>query len=398
MPTLWFAAPFFGRYSEIWLKRQAERITRLDVEAIAWGVPERPDWTMNAPTHLIDALPPARRWLPDTPESPAQKWAARLLAAPGRNFYRAGRRSRHVLNALAQTRPPSVILAHYGHTGLAMLPTARRFGVPIVVHFHGLDLSSSLRNRWYRWSLMSQLDRFDRIVVVGRRQHDWLIEQGFPEDRLDVIPCGVPVAQFRRDASPARVPARFITVSRLVAQKGVDVCLDAFAQIAPEIPAATLTVVGDGPERAALEARAAQAGLGERVRFTGSLPEERVREELQQASVFLQHSLDLHGWYEGFGVSVTEAAAMEMAVIVSRCGGLTDQVIDGETGFVVAQGDAAGMAQAMRKLAADPALCERMGAAGRANAAAHFDTDGQVDKLEAVLMAAMEQTAHRVAQ
>jgi glycosyltransferase involved in cell wall biosynthesis len=106
---------------------------------------------------------------------------------------------------------------------------------------------------------------------------------------------------------------------------------------------------------------------------------------MQAATVFLQHSLELNGWIEGFGVSVTEAAAMELPVIVSRSGGLVDQVVEGKTGFIVEQRDVEGLAAAMRHLAGDPDLARDMGAAGCAHVAQLFDTPGQVVKLEFVL-------------
>lgn len=383
---LWFAVPFLGQPSEVWLGRQAQMITRFDLEALCWSVTDPPAWEPPRRVHMIDSLTPGRNWPSGHAEGRLARWLARLENLPSGNFYRADRRGRRQLAELAAQHPPDIILAHFGQTGLALAPFARQHGIPLVVHFHGYDLSSALRNRWYRWSLMRQLNRFDGMIVVGSRQRDWLLAQGAPENRVHLIPCGVPVAHFRRTTTLTTAPARFITVSRLVAQKGVDICLEAFAHIASQLGGPTLTVIGDGPERAGLEARAHQPDLAGRVSFVGSLTTEQVREVLEGSTALLQHSLDEGGWYEGFGVSVTEAAAMEMPVIVSRCGGLTDQVIDGETGFVVDQADVAGMAQAMYRLTVDPDLCIRMGRRARANVVENFDTALQVCKLETVLM------------
>ena len=77
---------------------------------------------------------------------------------------------------------------------------------------------------------------------------------------------------------------------------------------------------------------------------------------------------------------------MEMPVIVSDCGGLVDQVSDGETGLVCPQGDVGAVADAMRKLAADPDLAHTLGQAARHSARGNFDTAGQVAKLQAVLL------------
>jgi glycosyltransferase involved in cell wall biosynthesis len=293
--------------------------------------------------------------------------------------------ARRALLDLARTCPPDAILAHYGHAGLRMRPVAQALGVPLVVHFHGGDISSSLRNRWYRWSLLHELPHFDAMVVVGSHQRDWLLAQGAAPERVHLIPCGVPVDEFQSAGQRQPGPARFLTVSRLVPQKGLDICLQALARIAPECPGATLTIVGDGPERERLDRMAVDLGLQDRVRFTGALRSAEVRQEMQAATVFLQHSLDWNGQIEGFGVSVTEAAAMELPVIVSRSGGLVDQVVDSTTGFIVDQRDVAALAEAMRTFARDPDRAHSMGQAGRRHVGKNFDTLGQVAKLETVL-------------
>jgi glycosyltransferase involved in cell wall biosynthesis len=286
------------------------------------------------------------------------------------------------LQRLSSPRRPSVLLSHFGFTGLRMLAVSRRLGLPHAVHFHGVDLSGALRNRWYRWSLLAQLQHFDAMVVVGSQQRDWLLKHGADPARVHLIPCGAPVRNFTRTRLSRAGSAHFITVSRLVAQKGVDVALNAFARVANEVPAAHMTIVGDGPERVALENLVTQLGIGERVQFTGDLPPERVRAALEDASIFLQHSLD----HEGFGVSLTEAMAMGLPAIVSACGGLLDQVTDGETGLVCPQRDVDALSAAMVRLVRDEALANRLGTAGRASAIANFDTDRQVARLEAVLI------------
>ena len=77
--------------------------------------------------------------------------------------------------------------------------------------------------------------------------------------------------------------------------------------------------------------------------------------------------------------------ALGRPVIGTRCGGIPDQVVDGETGFLVEQNDVVGMADAMRRLLEDPALAERLGAAGRARAAARFDAHALARETEALL-------------
>jgi glycosyltransferase involved in cell wall biosynthesis len=286
----------------------------------------------------------------------------------------------------------SAILCHFGQNALRVLPAAEAAGIPLVVHFHGLDISSSLNNRWYRWSLKRSLPKFAAIVCVGSQQKERLIGLGVAADRIHLIPCGVPVSRFplsRRPPDPAGI--RFICVSRLVEWKGVDFCIKAFARLGEKLPRSRLVIVGDGAERAKLETLAAKLGVAKAVEFTGSQSELQVRAHFESADIFLQHSLNhSSGWFEGFGVSVAEASAMGLPVVVSACGGMLDQVVDGATGIIVPQRDDLAMSDAMLRLGVDPALRARMGDQGRERMVRHFDTELQVAKLEQVLMDAFE--------
>ena len=380
-PLLWIVTPYIGEPSEIWIIRQILGMTAFDIEVLCWRDVREPGQLPDLPVHLLEDPLPSRR-----NEEGLAKWAGRLVRAPGRNFLAANRGETGQIAALAARRKPDVMLCHFGQTALRVRPVAARLGVPQVVHFHGVDLSSSLRNRWYRWSLMTVLPQFDQIVTVGSRQQSWLTDHAIASDRIARIPCGAPIGEFARQRPMPEGPPKYVTVSRLMPQKGVDINIRAFAEIAKEIPDARLTVIGDGRDRDKLPALAHNLGVADQVRFAGILPPSEVRRELEEATVFLQHSLDYKGWYEGFGVSLTEAMAMEMPVIVSDCGGLVDQVSDGETGLVCPQGDVGAVADAMRKLAADPDLAHTLGQAARHSARGNFDTAGQVAKLQAVLL------------
>src|SRR5690606_39210585 len=116
----------------------------------------------------------------------------------------------------------------FGQIALRILPLATMGGIPLVAHFHGLDLSSLLRNRWYRWSLLRCLSSFDAIVVVGSHQRKWLVEHGADPEKVYLIPCGVPTSDFQPLPRPAGEQCRFIAVSRLVEGKGLEFSLRAF--------------------------------------------------------------------------------------------------------------------------------------------------------------------------
>ena len=370
--------------NQAWIARQIERIAGFDVTVLCWIDQRDPAEAARQGWNVV------RLDYPFSPRGRWQRWWHRLRRLPFGNALATAGAERRAIEALARRRPPDAMLCHFGWTALRLLPVAERLGVPLVAHYHGRDLSLNLRDRGYRESLIRGLPRFAAHVAVGSVQRRWLEAHGARP--IHVIPCGAPVA----DLAPAPMPEcgpgpggriRFITVGRLHPQKGIHIAIEALALSGKSLDGAELRIVGGGGEqyRRTLEDQVARLGLADRVSFTGAVPPERVRDELAAAAVLLHPAIDIKGESESFGVSITEASAMERPVIVSDSGGIPDQVIDGVTGVICPQGDAEAVARAMIRLGQDAGLRRRMGAAGRQNVIANFDTAGQVAKLEDVL-------------
>ena len=377
---------YLGEASETWMYRQIVGFRQIVPTVVCWGRKSDALYPTNGiPTEVVPFDP--------SPENSGRRWIRRVLNIRSGNFYGAVGPEFRALKTIAQVSRATVALCHFGQVALRMLPVARQCGIPVVAHFHGMDVSSSLRNRWYRWSLLRHLRSFAKVVVVGKHQRDWMLAQGIPEAQVHLIPCGVPTNSF--EPPPSKPPGRRLTitaVSRLVRWKGVEESLRAFALACASGLDAELNVVGDGPELDRLRLLAAELDIEARVCFHRSQPPVRIKEILGQSDIFIQHSLTgRDGWCEGFGVSLAEAAAMELPVVATRSGGIPDQVMDGETGILIEERDIPAMARAIDLLAAHPDLRTRMGRAGRERMINHFDTAGQVSKLEAVMLAAAAQ-------
>lgn len=381
---LLFAAPYLGRPSEPWLLRQIVGMQRLHIFPLCWSC--EGDAVGAERDGLIHRVP-----FPVKPHEGNGRFLHRARTMRSGNFYATVGKERRWLMEWCRIHSPDAILAHFGYTALRLIPVGEQLNRPIIAHFHGVDLSSGLCNRWYRGSLLRNIHRFSRIVVVGQRQRDWMHSVGVPRDRVHVIPCGVPTSEFSPREIP-QAPLCFVAVSRLIPAKGVAVTIRAFAEVLKRVGDARLVIVGDGPERDRLEVLAKDVCSPGSVLFDGVRTSEGVRARLAAAHVFVQHSLDHEGWWEGFGVTLAEAASMGLPVVASKCGGIMDQVVHGETGLLVPQHDVSAMATEMLKLAREPALRHQMGQAGRRRMVSHFDTRERVSQLESVIMDAIRES------
>jgi N-acetyl-alpha-D-glucosaminyl L-malate synthase BshA len=143
--------------------------------------------------------------------------------------------------------------------------------------------------------------------------------------------------------------------------------VEVYLRVREAMPA-RLLLVGDGPDRAKVEARCRQCVDGGGIVFIGNLPV--VEEVLQNADLFL-----LPSETESFGLAALEALACEVPVIATRVGGLPEVVREGENGYLLPVGDVAGMAHAALRLLGDPALHRRFKTAARSRAVTAFAQD-----------------------
>jgi glycosyltransferase involved in cell wall biosynthesis len=382
---LGFVTQHFGIEPEVWMWRQFNGLREFQPSLLTWDYYKPDQFPVAGSVKVLDFDP--------TPADAdgISRWIYRLRCTPGRNYYATVGAEKREINRWIDETSPSVILAQFGFSALRILPVTCRRSIPVIAHFHGLDLSSSLRNRWYRWSLLDNIDHFKAIVVVGSHQKRWMLDQGVPEDKVHLIPCGVPTGEFHGNPkSTQNKTIRFVAISRLVPKKGLEYTIKAFKTVKENLPDSELIIIGDGPLRDSLESLCRQMSLEQCVEFKGSIDPGQVKKELASATVFLQHSVvSSNGDVEGFGVSASEAASMEMPIVCSDSPGLVDQVVDGVTGFVTPMYDVTAMANKMVLLAQDAELRKRMGMAGRRRMVESYDQGNQIKKLAKVIKAAV---------
>ncbi|UWR23518.1 glycosyltransferase [Sulfitobacter sp. S190] len=202
-------------------------------------------------------------------------------------------------------------------------------------------------------------------------------------DRIKVVHCGVDPERFPEPPALPDGPPRLVAIGRFVEQKGQLLAIDALQKVVQTHPQAHLTLIGDGELRPTLEARIAQAGLGDNITLTGWVDEARILSELDAA-----HALLMPSFAEGLPMVIMEAMAAGRLVIATWIAGIPELVEDDKTGWLVPAGDAAALADAICDMAATPpARRTEMAQRARARVLARHDADAEARKLAALMAA-----------
>ncbi|HEX7120360.1 MAG TPA: glycosyltransferase family 4 protein [Longimicrobiales bacterium] len=280
-----------------------------------------------------------------------------------------------------------------------------RSGLPYVLYVHGKDLMKEERKTARSWRARATgrrvLGGAAAVIANSRataeRAERLLRSLGIdPAGRVRVVHPGTDPARFRPDAPGADAWRRrldldgrrvLLSVSRLMARKGVDTALEALALLAPARPDLAYVVAGGGPERPRLERRAAELGVADRVRFLGPVDDLELPALYAAADVFVlpvREEPD-DDEVEGFGIVFCEAAAAGLPVVAGDSGGVADAVRDGETAFLVPPRDPGTTAAALARLLDDDALRREMGRAGRRAVETYYHWDRAAAEVWAVL-------------
>lgn len=264
------------------------------------------------------------------------------------------------------TRPDIVVVGHVVCMPAALLLRRAR-GIPFVVYLYADELPN------HRRMLVAGMREAAAAIAISRHTRDLAAALGARVDTTTIIPPGVRLPAL--STRPAgRQPGLMLTVARLSDRyKGHDLVLEALVLLRTSVPSVRWIVIGDGPLRAGLEARARELGVADLVVFAGRLNDAERDAWLRRAQVFVMPSrlppTGLGG--EGFGIVYLQAAAHGLPVVAGAVGGALDAVRDGETGFLIDPTSPEAIAQGVARIMTDPVLGERMGDAGRHFAATH---------------------------
>ncbi len=279
---------------------------------------------------------------------------------------------------------PVIVHAHWWFpNGLAATWVARMAGIPLVTTLHGTDVRMARNISMSRPAFRHVLRHSAAVTAVSR----WLAHeaQSIVSTRpLLVAPMPVATELFTPEPAIMR-DRRLLFVGRLMPQKGIDLLLDALALLPDDVG---LDVVGDGPDRPSLEARALTLGVGTRVRFYGAVKQFSLPAFYQRAFALIVPSAE-----EGLGLVAVEAQLCETPVVAFDSGGLPDVVQHERTGMLVQERTAIALASAVRLLLERDDRGATLGAAGRLHALASFAPESVARRYADIYRSAVERSA-----
>jgi glycosyltransferase involved in cell wall biosynthesis len=284
---------------------------------------------------------------------------------------------------------PVLLHAHHGPSGVRALPIVRDLKVPLVVTFHGAEITitnlrlekASLGFRYYYANKGRLKAGGATFLAVSRFIQRKAVEQGFPPERVHLLYTGVDTAKFRPDSTEDR--PIILVIGRCVAFKGQEFAIRAASEVQKQRPEVEFVLIGDGPLRGDLEKLAKQ--LLRRYQFLGARGSDEVREWINRASLLCMPSVTTpSGAAEGFGMVVAEAQAMGKPVVAFRSGGIPDIISHGTTGFLAEERDWMALAEHLVMLLQDGELRKRFGWAGREAMLRQFELKQCTRELEKV--------------
>jgi glycosyltransferase involved in cell wall biosynthesis len=343
-------------------------------------------------THLLSLLrhgdQSRYRWLVIAPTAPAFEAQVQALGAQVVKWKLA-----HVLDVVAlirllrllQTYHVDLVHIHSPRAALFGRVASRLLKLPVVVTVHlpsyYFVYGQNVRARCKRWmyrcvETILNYGLTNRLIYVSSHVCREALDLGLaPRGRTMVIENGIDLVPFAssdqtrlvREALGIPLEATVLCcVGRLDGQKGIDILLEAICILEPERRTLRVWLVGDGPQRTVLEAQSRQLGLEASVQFLGFRRD--VPNLLKASDIFV-----LPSRYEAMPMTILEAMAAGLPSVVTNVGDNAFLVEHGVTGFVTPLEDPVALAEALRQLLADPALCHRMGESARQRVEAYSD-------------------------
>ncbi|MBI3959608.1 MAG: glycosyltransferase [Chloroflexi bacterium] len=269
---------------------------------------------------------------------------------------------------------PDVIHAHWAlPNGFIGAVVSRQLRIPLVVSIPGSDAQVANSNPLFRRMARFTFEQASLITANSGALRDAVLPLGADTAKFEMIVYGVDPNRLRPDATGvaalraelgiAPSDVMLLAVGRMVAKKGFNVLLRALAEAELSERPVVAVLVGTGDEWSAWQWLAASLGIATRVRWVGNVPFDEIGVYYNACDLLVMPSVTAPA--DGLNVCVPDAMSCAKPVVGSTTAGNDLAIVDGETGFLVPEGDPSALAQAIATLADEPTLRKQMGFLGR---------------------------------
>lgn len=277
--------------------------------------------------------------------------------------------------------------AHFGPVGkswsfIPQLSQKSNNDAPFIVSYYGYDASTVLETDPDFYSDL--FNTVDRMTVLSDDMKEKIVSVGGDPDKITYNPLGIDTEFFEFHERTPEKPVRILIVARLVEKKGIIYAVDAVAQLSETVDV-SVTVIGDGPERQAIESRIREHGIEDSFSLVGVKSLSEVRKALHESHVFLMPCItDSNGGTSPTPTILLQAQATGIPVVSTYHSGIPRIVDDSNSALLVPERDADALASALETIVTNPESWSEMGQAGRKYVEEQYSISALVDRLETI--------------
>jgi glycosyltransferase involved in cell wall biosynthesis len=285
-----------------------------------------------------------------------------------------------VLKASFKKNKIEKVYAEYGPVAASVLDVCKKLNLPLIVNFHGYDISKDEILNKYKDAYLELFDYAQFIVAVSKEMEKTLIKMGADSKKIIYTPCAPSDVYF--GIEPKYDGDYFVSTGRFVDKKAPYYTILAFKKVLKKHPNAKLYISGDGPLLNSCLNLIKYYNLKNSIFLIGVTDQDKLIELYKNAVGYIQHSIiSDDGDMEGTPVSILEASASGLPVVSTFHAGIKDVIINGETGLLVNEHDVDQMAENIEKIYLDRNIAKSLGQAGRVYIKENFSMEKHINIL-----------------
>ena len=286
---------------------------------------------------------------------------------------------------LLRLHRPQLAHVYYGHKAVKYLPMLKRWGGPLIVSFHGMDVMADAYKSTDPATLPEVFEH--ARLILGRSQSllERLAELGCPREKLRLNRTAIPFDHLTTGVRQVPEDGRWILLQacRLIAKKGLATTLQAMRVVTDAWPHARLIVAGSGPLESEIRSLTTELGLNANVKFAGWCSQPQLAALYQRAHLFIHPSeVTATGDREGVPNALLEAMATGLPSVATFHGGIPEAVTSGVDGFLVPERSPRELGEAILRIMRDANLLSTLSVNSAANVEAKFGFEKQLQALE----------------